>query len=48
MKNEEIGMKKYTLGIDYGTLSGRTVLVDVENGEEVCFSVLEYPHGMNG
>ncbi len=46
MKNEEIGMKKYTLGIDYGTLSGRTVLVDVENGEEVCFSVLEYPHGI--
>jgi len=39
-------MKKYTLGIDYGTLSGRTVLVDVENGEEVCFSVLEYPHGI--
>jgi ribulose kinase len=23
-------MKKYTLGIDYGTLSGRDVLVDVE------------------
>jgi L-ribulokinase len=46
VKNEEIGMKKYTLGIDYGTLSGRTVLVDVENGEEVCFSVLEYPHGI--
>jgi L-ribulokinase len=46
MKNEEIGMKKYTLGIDYGTLSGRAVLVDVENGEEVCFSVLEYPHGI--
>lgn len=39
-------MKKYTLGIDYGTLSGRVVLVDVENGEEVCFSVLEYPHGI--
>lgn len=39
-------MKKYTLGIDYGTLSGRVVLVDVENGEEVCFSALEYPHGI--
>ena len=39
-------MKKYTLGIDYGTLSGRTVLVDVENGEEVCFSVVEYKHGI--
>lgn len=39
-------MKKYTLGIDYGTLSGRVVLVDVENGEEICFSALEYKHGI--
>ncbi len=39
-------MKKYTIGIDYGTLSGRAVLVDVENGEEICFSVSEYKHGV--
>lgn len=39
-------MKKYTLGIDYGTLSGRVVLVDVENGEEVCFSTVDYAHGI--
>lgn len=39
-------MKKYTLGIDYGTLSGRVVLVDVATGEEVCFSTLEYKHGI--
>ncbi len=39
-------MKKYTLGIDYGSLSGRVVLVDVENGEEICYEVLEYPHGV--
>lgn len=39
-------MKKYTLGIDYGTLSGRVVLVDVENGEEICFSSLDYAHGI--
>ena len=39
-------MKKYTIGIDYGTLSGRAVLVDVENGEEICFSVAEYKHGV--
>lgn len=39
-------MKKYSIGIDYGTLSGRAVLVDVENGEEVCFSVSEYKHGV--
>ncbi len=39
-------MKKYTIGIDYGTLSGRAVLVDVENGEEVCFAVSEYKHAV--
>lgn len=39
-------MKKYTIGIDYGTLSGRAVLVDVSSGEEVCASTLSYPHGV--
>ncbi len=39
-------MKKYTLGIDYGTLSGRVVLVDVENGEEICYYAVEYKHGI--
>ena len=38
--------KKYTIGIDYGSLSGRAVLVDVASGEELAFSVLEYPHGV--
>ena len=36
--------KKYTIGIDYGSLSGRAVLVDVENGAELASSVYEYPH----
>ncbi len=36
--------KKYTIGIDYGSLSGRAVLVDVENGVELASSVYEYPH----
>ena len=39
-------MSKYTIGIDYGTLSGRAVLVNIENGEEVMDSVLEYPHAV--
>ncbi len=39
-------MKKYTIGIDYGTLSGRVVLVDVETGEEICCTMLEYSHGV--
>jgi L-ribulokinase len=36
----------YTLGIDYGTLSGRTVLVDTADGREVASAVLDYPHAV--
>lgn len=39
-------MKKYTVGVDFGTLSGRAVLVDVSTGEEVASSMLEYAHGV--
>ncbi len=39
-------MKKYTIGVDFGTLSGRAVLVDVVTGEEVASSMLEYAHGV--
>lgn len=39
-------MSKYTIGIDYGTLSGRAVLVDVATGEELATAVLDYPHGV--
>ena len=39
-------MPKYTIGIDYGTLSGRAVLVDVATGEELAASVYEYPHAV--
>jgi len=38
--------KKYSIGIDFGTKSGRAVLVDVDTGEEVTTSVLEYPNGV--
>ena len=37
---------KYTIGIDYGTLSGRAVLVEVSTGREVCASVYYYPHAV--
>ena len=37
---------KYTIGIDYGTLSARAVLVRVDDGEEVGSVVFEYPHGV--
>ena len=39
-------MKKYVIGIDYGTLSGRCVLVDVKSGDEVAESVLNYPRAV--
>ena len=36
--------KKYTIGLDYGSLSGRGVLVDVSDGSVLCEAVLEYAH----
>ena len=38
--------KKYTVGVDFGTLSGRAVLVDVEDGTEIASAALDYPHGV--
>jgi L-ribulokinase len=39
-------MRKFSIGVDFGTLSGRTVLVDVDSGEEVAVAVHEYTHGV--
>jgi len=39
-------MSKYAIGVDYGTLSGRALLVDVESGKELASSVYEYPHAV--
>ena len=39
-------MAKYTIGIDYGSLSGRAVIVDVQSGEELATSTYEYPHAV--
>lgn len=41
-------MAKYTLGIDYGTDSVRTVLVDASNGKEISNSVFYYPRWKAG
>ena len=37
---------RYTIGVDFGTLSARAVLVDVSNGREAASAVYEYPHGV--
>lgn len=39
-------MGKYTVGIDFGTLSGRAIVVDVENGNEISSAALEYKNGV--
>jgi L-ribulokinase len=41
-------MSKYTLGVDYGTDSVRTVLVDASNGKEISHSVFYYPRWKAG
>ncbi|WP_391574308.1 ribulokinase [Cohnella sp.] len=38
--------KKYAIGVDYGTQSGRAVLVDLSNGHEIADHVTPYPHGV--
>jgi L-ribulokinase len=39
-------MEKYVIGVDFGTLSGRSVIVNVKTGEELAVAVMEYPHGV--
>ena len=39
-------MSKYALGLDFGTLNGRVLLVDVDTGEEVGTSVYAYSCGV--
>lgn len=39
-------MSRYSMGIDFGTLSGRAVIVDVDTGAEMATSVMEYRRGV--
>ncbi|MDR0395835.1 MAG: ribulokinase [Oscillospiraceae bacterium] len=39
-------MPKYSIGVDFGTLSGRALVVNVETGEELGSAVMEYRHGV--
>jgi len=40
--------KKYVIGLDYGTDSVRSVVVDTNNGETIGTSVFEYPRWKRG
>lgn len=46
MGGSRIMVKKYAIGIDYGTESGRVVMVSLDNGEEVAEHVTAYQHGV--
>ncbi|MDD4772345.1 MAG: ribulokinase, partial [Eubacteriales bacterium] len=37
---------KYTIGVDFGTLSGRAVVVDITNGDELATASYDYPHAV--
>lgn len=36
----------YVIGVDFGTLSGRAVLVDSANGKVLASAAMDYPHGV--
>ena len=38
--------KRYAIGLDFGSLSGRGVLVEVASGAVAAEAVMEYPHGI--
>ncbi len=41
-----MGKRKFAIGVDFGTESGRAVLVDVSNGKELATKVYKYSHGV--
>ena len=40
------GSEDYVIGVDYGTLSGRAVVVRVRDGRELGNGVFDYPHAV--
>lgn len=45
-KDGRMGKEKYTIGLDFGTLSGRALLVRVSDGLEMGSAVMDYPHAV--
>ncbi|MDQ0680472.1 L-ribulokinase [Arthrobacter pascens] len=42
----EPGTENYVIGVDYGTLSGRALVVRVRDGKELGSGVYDYPHAV--
>ena len=45
---KEVRMAKYAIGLDYGTNSCRSLIVNLVTGEEVASHVYDYPSGQRG
>ncbi len=43
-----MSMSRYAIGLDYGTNSCRSLVIDIDNGEELGSSVFPYPSGKLG
>lgn len=43
---KEAGMEKYTIGLDFGTLSVRAELVSMTDGREAASCIFPYPHAV--
>ncbi len=39
-------MAKYSIGIDFGTLSARALLINLESGQDIAASEFKYPHAV--
>lgn len=39
-------MARYTVGVDFGTLSARALVVDADTGRELADAAMDYPHGV--
>ena len=44
--NTSATRERYVVGVDYGTLSGRAVVVRVSDGFELAAATFNYPHGV--
>jgi L-ribulokinase len=41
-----VSSRPYAIGVDFGTESGRALLLDLSTGEELAVGVVPYPHGV--